>query len=230
MECLTSHRGLSEYLDGWGTDDERREIERHLSSCLHCAERADEYAQVRSCLRRLPARRPSAQLATQLQVLASRESLRKRKRLSLAHTVSEWYGGLQLSMKNLMQPLALPVVGGLVSTVVLFAMLMPDLAYEVHPVHNDIETSVFTQATVKDVTPIGLSDSDITVDLKVDENGRMLEYRVVSGDSLLRDESLRRRLENNLMYGQFNPATQFGQPVAGKLRVTFRSSTIDIKG
>ena len=69
-----------------------------------------------------------------------------------------------------------------------------------------------------------------TVDLTVGENGRMLEYRVISGDNLLRDESIRRKLESNLMYGLFNPATQFGQPVAGKLRVTFRSSTIDIKG
>jgi hypothetical protein len=129
-----------------------------------------------------------------------------------------------------MRPLALPVAGGLISTFFLFGMLLPEFTYQAPSVHNDIEVSLFTAATIKDISPIGEADTDVTVDLTVDENGRMLEYRVVSGEHMLRDESLRRRLINNLMYGQFYPATQFGQPVAGKLRVTFRSSTIDIRG
>ena len=231
MECVISHSDLSDYLDGWATDRERRNIERHLSCCAHCSERVREYCAIRGSMRSLPARRPSRNLVTKLQILASREGARRRKRIDWSHAASDWYAGLRLSMHNMMRPLALPIAGGLFSTAALFAMLMPDLAHEVHPVHNDIETSVFTQATVKLISPIDVvSDNDITVDLTVGENGRMLEYRVIGGENLLRDESIRRKLESNLMYGLFNPATQFGQPVAGKLRVTFRSSTIDIKG
>jgi Putative zinc-finger len=231
MECVIPHSDLSDYLDGWATDQERRDIERHLSSCTDCSGRVQEYREIRQSMRQLPSRKLSQHVITKLQVLASRESARRRKRIDWAHAASEWYSGLRLCMHNMMRPLALPIAGGLFSTAALFALLMPDLAHEVHPVHNDIETSVFTQATVKEISPIGgVSDNDITVDLIVDQNGRMLEYRVIGGNNLLRDESMRHRLENNLMYGQFNPATQFGQPVAGKLRVTFRSSTIDIKG
>ncbi len=228
MECLSSSRELSDYLNGRGTEQERREVHRHLSSCPRCADQAEE--RVRAAVLRLPVRTPDQALKTRLQVLASKESLRRRKRLSIAHAWKNWRENFQLSFKNLMRPLALPVAGGLISTAFLFGMLMPDLAVEVHPIHNDIETSVFTQATVRDITPISVADVDITVELTVDENGRMLEYRVVSGADHLLNESVRRRLEMNLMYGQFNPATQFGQPVAGKLRVSFRSSTIDIRG
>jgi hypothetical protein len=190
-----------------------------------------EFRTMRRSMRALTKRKPTSRVSSQLFVLASRASARRRRQLSLAHAISAWYSDLKLGIHNLMRPLALPVAGGLLSTAILFSMLVPDLAHEVHPVKNDIETSVFTQATVKEISPIsGVNNDDITVDLVVDEYGRMLEYRVVSGQNLLRDESIRRRLENNLMYGQFNPATQFGQPVAGKLRISFRSSTIDIKG
>ena len=100
--------------------------------------------------------------------------------------MENWRENFQLSFKNLMRPLALPIAGGLISTAFLFGMLMPDLAVEVRPIHDDIETSVFTQATVRDITPISVGDVDITVELTVDENGRMLEYRVVNGEDHLR--------------------------------------------
>jgi hypothetical protein len=231
MECLNTYSALSGYLDGWATEQERRDVERHLSSCEHCSMMMREFRTLRCSMGELPARKPTRQTSSELLVLASRASARRRRRLSLAHAIADWYSNLRFGLQNMMRPLALPVAGGLLSTVVLFAMLVPDLVHEVHPVKDDIETSVFTQAAVKEISPVwGVHNNDITVDLVVDENGRMLEYRVVSGQNLLENESVRRSLENNLMYGQFYPATQFGQPVSGKLRVTFRSSTIDIKG
>ena len=169
-------------------------------------------------------------MTRKLLAIASAEAGRQRDRLDFRRRVEAWRQRWTFNMNSMLKPLALPVAGGLLSAILLFAMLTPDFAYEVHPVHNDIETSVYTQATIKDISPIGVSDTDITVELTVDENGRMLEYRVIHGASLLADESIRRRLVNNLMFGQFYPATQFGQPVAGKLRVTFTSSSIDIRG
>jgi hypothetical protein len=233
MECLNTHSALSGYLDGWATEQERRDVERHLSSCEHCSTMMREFRTLRRSMSELPVRKPTPKTSSELLVLASRASARRRRRLSLAHAIHDWYSHARFGIEHMMRPLALPVAGGLLSTIALFAMLVPDLAHEVHPVKNDIETSVFTQATVKEIAPVwGVhnNDIDITVDLFVDENGRMLEYRVVSGQNLLQTESIRRSLENNLMYGQFYPATQFGQPVAGKLRVSFRTSTIDIKG
>ena len=227
MECWNSHR-VSDYLNGRGTPEESRAAARHLDECPVCADRADD--RLHHSLRSLPVRVPSSQLTSKLRVLASREALRRREGVHPWRRIKTWYHKASFNMNAMMKPLAVPVAGGILSAILLFAMLTKDFAYEVHPVHNDIETSVYTQATIKDIGSIGVSDTDITVELTVDENGRMLEYRVIGGEHLLRDESLRRRLVNNLMYGQFYPATQFGQPVAGKLRVSFRSSTIDIKG
>ena len=42
MECLSSSRELSDYLNGRGTEQERREVHRHLSSCPRCADQAED--------------------------------------------------------------------------------------------------------------------------------------------------------------------------------------------
>src|SRR5438270_2314454 len=154
MECLNTHSALSGYLDGWATEQERRDVERHLSSCDDCSTRMLEFRTLRRSMRDLPARKPTPKTASELLVLASRAGARRRRRLSLAHAISDWYSNLRFGFDSMMRPLALPIAGGLVSTVVLFAMLLPDLAHEVHPVKNDIETSVFTQATVKEIGPV----------------------------------------------------------------------------
>src|SRR3954470_5166676 len=99
MECLSSSRELSDYLNGRGTEQERREVHRHLSSCARCADQAEE--RVRAAVLRLPVRTPDQALKTRLQVLASKESLRRRKRLSIAHAWKNWRENFQLSFKNL---------------------------------------------------------------------------------------------------------------------------------
>ena len=55
MECLSSSRELSDYLNGRGTEQERREVHRHLSSCPRCADHAEE--RVRAAVLRLPSAR-----------------------------------------------------------------------------------------------------------------------------------------------------------------------------
>jgi len=227
MDCLTANRQLSGYLEGLAPERRRREMQAHLRSCSSCSERVDEL--VRASVKRLPVLKPSAVLTSKLMVAASQAS--QKRRYHLARTALErWYDVVRMSTEHLLRPLMVPVAGGLAAAMLLFGLLVPDLAHELHPVSGDIDTLVYTPASIKDLTPIGVEDTDIMLDVTVDENGRMLEYKVVAGESLLKDEHLKRRLVDVLMYGQFNPATQFGQRVAGRLRIGFRSSSMDVRG
>jgi len=41
---------------------------------------------------------------------------------------------------------------------------------------------------------------------------------------------LRHSIENSLLFTEFWPATNFGRPIAGTIRISFRSSHIDVRG
>ena len=190
-------------------------------------------------LRGLPARTPPPGMTTSLRVIASRERQRLLNRRSLRLAWAHWCDRAGLAMHNGMRPLALPFAGGVVSAIVLFSMLL----LPSYPRHNnasgfDVPTMLSTGAGVKDsvldagsfLRPIGISVGDMVLDVTVDDQGRMVDYSVVSGANLLQDPTVRRRLENLLLFTVFVPATSFGQPMAGKIRLPLFLSQIDVKG
>lgn len=166
---------------------------------------------------------PPVELAISLRVLASRELNRRRS--------SPWMDRLRLFADNLMRPLALPLAGGVFSTVVLFSMwLIP--TYSMSYANTvDVPTMLTTEAAVKGTGPIGASGQDVIVDVTVNGEGRMVDYTIVCPRNSLKNAAWRRNLENMLLFTEFTPATSFGLPTAGKMRLSLRpSSHIDVKG
>jgi hypothetical protein len=184
----------------------------------------DPIDSVTQALRRLPVRMPPSGLRTSLRVLASRE----RQRI-LAGQIN-WRDRLQLFVTNLMRPLALPAAGGIFSTVALFSMCLTPMYPMRGDDSSDVPTGLTTEATVKYTAPIGGSCGEVVVDVTVDEAGRMVDYKIVSGFNVLTSAQVRRSLENRLIFTEFTPVTQFGQPMSGKMRLIFGKSEVDVKG
>jgi hypothetical protein len=184
----------------------------------------DPIDSVSQVLRYLPARTPPPGLRTSLRVLASRE----RQRL-LSKQIN-WRDRLHLRVTNLMRPLALPFAGGLFSTVALFSICLVPM----YPVRaddsSDIPTGLRTEAFVKSTAPLAGSCGEVVVDVTVDESGRMVDYKVVSGFNVLTSAQIRRSLENRLIFTTFEPGTQFGHATSGTLRLYFRNSEVDVQG
>ena len=176
-------------------------------------------------LRALPVRLPPPGLTTSLRVIASRE----RQRRTAGAAFRAWRDRWELFANNLMRPFALPFAGGVFSAVVLFSMLAPS-----YPVRADsrfdVPTMLTTECAVNRMAPIRVSDDDVFVDVTVDGQGRMIDYTILSGGSVLTNVRMRRRLEAALLFTEFTPATSFGQPMASKMRLSLRSSHIDVKG
>jgi len=159
-------------------------------------------------------------------VIASRE--RARVQQAAAPRFHRWRDNLQLSMKNLMRPLALPLVGGLCSAVLLFSSLVP--SFQQHQTPGDIPTGLSTQPLVKSMAPLGFQEAaDAVVDLRIDEEGRIVNYSIIGADGREAIQ-LRRSIENNLLFTTFQPATAFGTPIAGTIRISFRRSRIEVRG
>ena len=193
----------------------------------------------------LPQRIPPPGLTTSLRVIASRERQRTLARRSFPAALEYWGDRLRLAAIDVMRPLALPAAGGVFSAVVLLGMWVVP-TYPLRATSSfDVPTMVTTEATVKDMMPIaGLGNDmvvdaadamadprNVVVDVTVDDQGRLVDYTIVSGPSSVRDPVFLRRLENLLLFTEFVPATAFGRPEFSKMRVTLLSSyVVDVKG
>lgn len=192
----------------------------------------EEDRELCAALRALPRQAPPG-LTTSLRVIASRE---RQRRLAAQrgwwNRLIDFSDRVSLRASNLMGPLVVPFTGGVFSAVVLFGIML-----STYPVHAnadagfDVPTMLTTEATVKGTGPICTGDDDaVVVDISLDGQGRMVDYTIVSGAAVLQNAALRRRLENMLLFTEFVPATAFGKPTTGRLRLPLLSSRVEVKG
>jgi hypothetical protein len=186
---------------------------------------------LRAGLRQLPMVKPPAQLLTSLRILASRERLRRLAPAGVPVWLSGWWARTRLWADGIMKPLALPAAGGLASALVLFALLAPGLAVRAPSGVDDVPTMLTTSATFLGMGPFGYTADDIVLDVTVDSRGSLIDYSSPAGHrAWLNDPAVRRSVENALLFAVISPGTSFGQPVTGKVRITLRRSSIDVRG
>lgn len=231
MECQQVRLTLSAFQDGRVLDEERRAIQEHMARCPACAERLAQLELVRLSVRSLPRKAVPPYVSLALRSIASKEAARRRYYAGLRGALRAAGERASLWMNNLMRPVALPAAGGLVSAVFLFALVLTNFQGIARQHPNDVPLAVVTAPTVRSVLFDLAEDSEVTLDIFVDEQGRVLDFRVPAGHGPAASEETRRRLASTLLMTSFNPATAFGQPVSGWVRVKFRGrSEINVRG
>lgn len=227
MQCGSAKRRLSDYVDGVVSVEERRLLKSHFDVCRDCALQSERYGELRRNLRSLPGRMPPPDLATRLRVVASKVRMES---ITGASPWRRWRDRLQLSLQNMMRPLAVPAVGGLCSAVFLFSTLAPTFrpSFLFSDV-GDIPTMLATQPMLKYTAPIAFSDRNAVVDLRLDNQGRVVDFTIVSAPGE-QTENLRRHIENHILFTEFWPATTFGRGVPSTIRISFSSYGIEVKG
>jgi hypothetical protein len=172
-----------------------------------------------------------APLACQIRATASREANRRRLYAGVGGWFRQRLERAAFFANDLMRPLAIPAVGGLFSAILLFSMVMTNFRGIVTAqTANDIPTILSTDASILTTPPMNFEADDIVLDVLVDETGKIIDYSFPEGYGSLKTAEMRRRLENSLLFTQFKPATAFGQPVIGWVRVSFQKKIIDIQG
>ena len=200
-------------------------ISGHLAQCRECADYAREMSVIRGELRNLPMRTPPARLMTQLQVLASRERMRRLSHGTMRALVHFWALELRLFFDNLMRPFALPFAGGLLSALFLFTMLAPGL-----PARRQIINDVLigqSQATFDTLPPWVVSEDCVVVLVTLDKDGSVMDYSPVPSSV---NDKLPDDIANFILFTKFQPATKFGLPVASNILLSFPFSRISVKG
>jgi hypothetical protein len=223
MSCENVQPLISSLIDRRVAGVQREEALAHLDSCRTCSSEYESMRIQRAALRGLAAPPVPAMLEGKLRVLASHERARRLVRRNWAARMAHWRGLAALHLGDLMRPVALPVAGGLVSALLMFAVLMPCMTYA-HFSTIEPPSAVFTDPDGQLVgegefpkleRAIGPSQSGkVVVLLNIDDRGRVTDYTVVQG-------VVTPEVENLILFSKFTPAKLFGKPTWGQVRVVF---------
>lgn len=226
--CRRTATLLSAYVDEALPHAERREVAVHVRECASCESRYRELAATRKLVKRLPLRTPPPELNAKLRQLAAQASAARREELLGQGAVRFAWQSVRLRMQNVMQPLAIPFAGGLVSALVLFSMLVP--TYPAAAAKNtspDVPSAFYQGPSLKSIAPFASYGDEFVVEVTIDEQGQVIDYTLPEGKV---SAETKREIENTLLFVRFNPATFFFQPTSGKIRLSFSRSRIDVKG
>ena len=222
MNCHRARSLFSSYLDGAVPGRQMQAVSQHLGECAAC--RA-EYAAWQRTLRLVASLGPKPappELVLRLRVVISQAVAKRNQR--------RWQGRLA-RLENLADTFMLPATAGLVSAIIFFGVLIGFMAMPVHlsAARDDVPTLLYTpprlQAMPSDPGLQSASNAEpLVVETLVDANGRVQDYRILSGPADAR--RLEPQLNNIMIFITFQPATTFGVPTSGRAVISFAKISV----
>ncbi len=210
--CLEIRRHFSDYLDRQCGLDTLRSIRFHLAYCEACRKELGQWESNQAELRALPRRRVPPELALRLRVQLSRQMHR------------QFLSQLWVRLENALQPLLLPVSGGVLAAIVCFFLFMGSRPMPANDT-PDVPLQLVTPPRVRVLAPIDFNTGDKPVVLvtRIDAAGRVLGYRILSGQN---SPELLHQLDRMIYFSTFQPATTFGMPTDGQVVLSLRRITV----
>jgi len=221
--CEGIREQFSSYLDGAVTGMAMRQIADHLDCCEDCFEDFRRLRSTQTALSALGPMKAPPDLSLRLRVAISRERMR---------TPRHWMSMLQSRWENTFAPFLLQASAGIASTILLvgvIAMLIgmfatPEpLAARDQPIGMASSPRFLYSSVETETVPIGGRDNPVVVEVCIDGQGKVYDYRIVSGPN---DAATRSELENVLLFSVFEPARSFGQPVRGLAVLAFTGVSV----
>ena len=222
MKCSVVQRHMSSYLDGAVTRSQLAEMSKHIAGCEECSADYEGVRQTQKLVGSLGRRQAPPELALRVRVAISKEAANARR--------PRW-DALAIRWQNAFNAIMVPATAGLVTTIIIFGLLISFLYYPGQlSATNDVPTAFYTPPELQSAPfelATGLSNADaLVVEAYVDANGRIQDYRILSGPDNM--TSLPAELKNVLIFTTFRPATSFGRPISGRAILSF--SKIQVKG
>ena len=225
MSCENVQELISLLLDGKVPAGLRENVLAHTGECRECGTHLESLETQRALLRKMALAPVPGALAAKLRVMASHERERQLARVSVRERARRIVSSVSLAFDNLMRPVALPFTGGLLSTLLLFGLMVPSLSFS-HPtggyefVTVPVPRGSIVTALDEDARDFPLfaspgepnSDYVNIVNLTIDQAGKVSNWFVVRGQ--LTDE-----MKSIILLDRFEPATAFGIKTSGIIQV-----------
>ena len=222
LSCQKCQSSFSAYLDGDVSGKQMQKIAKHLEDCADCSQ---DFASLRATQRILSTVGQAKAPADLGLRLAISHEHSKRK--------SSWIDTISLKWDNAVRPLLLQVSAGFAGAVMLvgsIALLLGLVAAPEPVMANDEPLGAMTSPhyLYSSVNPHAiLTDHDgvIVVEASVNSDGKVYDYRIVSGPE---SPAVQSQVVDQLLTSVFQPASVFGAPVRGRVVLTF--SGISVRG
>ena len=221
-KCAHVRKQFSGYLDGAVTGAAMHEIALHLEGCSSCAAEFAEWRNAQSLLSSIGPAKAPPNLGLRLRVALSQES---------ANTAQEKLSRGRIRWQNTFRPLVLQATAGLASTIVLLGAvsLLVGMVASPEPLLARDEplgwasSPRFLYTSLEPAGGVGDLENPVVVQAFVNGEGRVYDYRIVSGTA---DLKTRAQLEDYLAFSVFAPARLFGQPVRGTVVHSFSGVSV----
>jgi anti-sigma factor RsiW len=223
VDCGHVRRSFSGYLDGAITGREMQSVAAHLETCFACAADFAGWRAMQQLLAEAGAVKAPADLGLKLRLAISHEKGRRQG----------FHDNLAMRWENLVRPVALRTLSGLACALLLFggiSMLVGVVAVPDAVLANDIPLGAITMphylySAARQQPVVTPDDGTVVVEADISDEGKVYDWNIVSGPT---DDRTRDAVRDDLMLQIYEPSRMFGQPVRGRVLVTF--SGVLVKG
>ncbi|HUJ30185.1 MAG TPA: anti-sigma factor [Candidatus Acidoferrum sp.] len=231
MNCRQAQRILPGYLDGAIPSRQHSLVRAHLESCADCRQDLERFHQLSVCLANIQPVAAPADLALRIRLQASQAR-------SFGANVRHLWSRAKLVFENILEPLAVPATGGIVTALVVFVLLVQNILVGVPVgfVPNDLPLKLVQPAQLESLAPFavpgivatdGQPDSGaLLLEVTLNAQGEVVSYRILSGPS---NAAVQRQLDQVLLFSRFRPRLDFGRPMDGG-RVILGFSEVRVRG
>jgi len=224
--CNAVQAKFTDYLDGRLKGVEMQQIAAHLDECQECTLEWNALRGTQLALAGLGPVPEPEDLLLRIRVAVSQERARGRRRI-----LQTW----SIAWKNTVGPFLLQASAGFASAVLLLGTVTFLVSMFTQPeavqASNDQPLGMATAPRLLYLSSgvgqddIGATTVPVVVEVYINDEGQMYDYRIVSGPT---DSATRAAVENLLLLSRFEPARFFGQPVRGLAVLSF--SGVSVRG
>jgi hypothetical protein len=216
-------------MDGAISEGENAQLRAHLESCAGCRHDLESYRRMAVQLAHLERVAPPADLAVRIRVRASRAA-------SDPGWVRRTWSRSALVFENILEPLAVPATGGILTAVMVFATIVQSMlgGMPFGVIHQDVPTTLIQPARLERLAPFpvpGVGGDDqlsdnLVLEATLNAQGQVVGYTILAGPGT---PEVRRQIDQVLLFSRFRPMLDFGRPMAGG-RVVLSFSEVHVKG
>jgi hypothetical protein len=231
MNCYRARQRLAGYLDGAIGASERARLTVHLDSCDDCRKDLNDYRLLVKRLANLERVAAPPDLALKIRMQAS---FGRSRWLPL----TQWWSRVVMVFRNILEPLAVPAAGGIVTALAVFVLLVQNVMVGVPMggiVPDDLPLNLVQPAQLESLAPFavpGIAESNqpgsgpLLLEATLNAHGEVLFYEIISGPS---DVAVKHQIDQVLMFSHFRPQIGFGRPMDGG-HVLLNFSGVHVRG
>jgi Putative zinc-finger len=218
MNCREAERRIPGYFDGAIDAGGHVRLCEHLRQCPNCREELEKYRVLTAHLANLEQVAAPPELALRIRM----DALRRPSRWS---GVERLWSRVVLTFQNILEPLAVPATGGILTALVVFGLVVESLVLGLpmgRPIPNDQPLNLVQPAALEELAPFPVStimdatdrskSGGIMLEATLNAQGEVLFYKILSGP---RSTAVERQIDEILLFSRFRPQMSFGRPMDG---------------